>query len=376
MKRTVNSNLLFKSLLILIFVSGSIHCQDSTIEFSWIDYYQPAEGKEVGIWPNFKQWADPVLLKELRLNWGFNYVLAYPDTTPRIYETILNSGYDSTRIMVKVNPEGEYTIETLSKYPASWGYYVDEPAEREYKLSWFSELKHIVNQNYPSAKLVTSGYKRNSDFRNFGNIADIVMFSSYKHWWEFLGFWVACCPEDQDQRPDWSDMQGIFGSKFSTTWIGAHRDLNEYEDLLGKARNLGLNSVWLYQHQLPDDELDYNLKKFAESAHSMGFYDRYYQQVRNLYLGDSLINHQFVGFTYLNEIPTEFDHSTMVFNDYTVTNERTEDYFAHTEIVAGSPFFFIVPAGKNASFNTNNSIRLKPGFHAEKGSSFKAYITK
>ena len=41
-----------------------------------------------------------------------------------------------------------------------------------------------------------------------------------------------------------------------------------------------------------------------------------------------------------------------------------------------SPGEYIIPASKNSSFNSNNQIILKPGFHAELGSEFKAYITK
>ncbi|MEN8193506.1 MAG: 3-coathanger stack domain-containing protein, partial [Bacteroidota bacterium] len=81
-----------------------------------------------------------------------------------------------------------------------------------------------------------------------------------------------------------------------------------------------------------------------------------------------------VGPKYLSSIPNTFDHSILTFENYTVTNNRIEDYFADTKIVAGAPYFYIIPELKNSTFNSYNEIRLKPGFHATKGSTFRAYI--
>ena len=93
------------------------------------------------------------------------------------------------------------------------------------------------------------------------------MFSSDEHWYkvnlpgcytnmgwgedyENYMWWAG----DYDQRPDWSDMKTRYGSsKFSMTWINT-KEITEFDDLFGHAKNLGLNGVWVYgytDHGIP-----------------------------------------------------------------------------------------------------------------------------
>jgi len=66
----------------------------------------------------------------------------------------------------------------------------------------------------------------------------------------------------------------------------------------------------------------------------------------------------------------------MVFTNVTVTNNRIDDYFASNSITTGSPYFYIIPASKKSTFNSKKEIILKPGFHAQPGCEFRAYITE
>jgi hypothetical protein len=266
-------------------------------------------------------------------------------------------------------------ITDVESVPEMKNYYIDEPADEGDNLQLWTSAVDWIKNKYGSSQIVLSGYKRNDFLSDYVNtIGDKVMFSSYKHWWELLGLWVSW-PEEKDQRPDWADMRNRFGSKFSISWVGAHKDVSEYDDLLGKAKNLGMDGVFLYQLEPFDNEVgDENLELFSEAAVHKNFMTKYFQQLRVYYKDGNIVDRKVMGPPYISIIPTDYDHSVLLFEDYTVTNNRIEDFFAPSEIIAGSPFKFIVPGGKNASFNSNNSITLKPGFHAQRGSRFRASI--
>lgn len=79
-----------------------------------------------------------------------------------------------------------------------------------------------------------------------------------------------------DQRSDWTDMRNFYGSKFSMTWIGAHMDLSEYNDLLGHAANLGLEGVWLFQAlDDTDDGSENNIATYCDQAWKHGWLTKY-----------------------------------------------------------------------------------------------------
>jgi hypothetical protein len=286
---------------------------------------------------------------------------------------IIKAGFDSVKIMRHIRLESY--LEDVELIPETWAYFINEPADLNENLTVWNEITDWIKIKYPNTKIVISGYKRDNFLKDYVNsIADKVMFSSYKHWWEFLGLWISW-PENPDQRSDWTDMKNIFKDKFSFSWIGAHRDLAEYDDLLGKTKNLQLDGVFLYQHEPHENEVDdNNFDAFAEAATKHGFLSKHYQQIREQYIDGNLTKTQLLGPSYSTDIPTDFDHSSLLFQDYVVTNNRIEDYFAESKIIVGSPYKFIVPPAKKSSLNSNNEIILKPGFHAELGSEFKAYI--
>lgn len=339
----------------------------------WTKYYVPVENKIVGIWPHNSRYSDLNRMKEFRHIWGFNHVLLHTVQQMDGYRLLRDAGFDSTKIFRKIKLDS-YIVDVES-VPAMNTYYIDEPADEGDNLSLWKSAVDWIKNKYSTSQIVLSGYKRNDFLKDYVNsIGDNVMFSSYKHWWELLGLWVSW-PEEPDQRPDWVDMKNIFGSKFNFSWIGAHKDVNEYDNLLGKAKNLGLQGVFLFQLQPHDAEVgDDNLEQFSEAAVRHNFMTKYYQQLRVYYVDGNIIQRKIIGPSYLSEIPDTYDHSSFAFEDYIVTNNRIEDYFAPTEIIAGSPFIFKIPEGKNASFSSSNKIILRPGFHAEKGSEFSASI--
>jgi len=362
---------------ILLFITlsyNATNAQSITYEVSWLKYYEPAEGKVVGIWPQWSRWLDIQKLKELHYYKGFNYILSLPDNDPPVYNNIIASGYQPSEIMLLFASFGEYIYQSLTQFPQSWAYYIDEPADENVSFQLLSEAKVFVNTNYPGSRLVMSGYKRTSQFIDYASIFDDIMFSSYQHWWKFLGFWVSCCPENSDQRSDWTDMKNLFDSKFSMTWIGAHKDLSDYDELLGHAHNLGLSNIWLYQLSEVSDS-DQNIEEFCSKAADHYFLKVYYQQVRDKKANGQSVSRQFIGFPYSSSIPTNYDHANLSFNkDVIINNHRVDNYYAANNINAGGQFSFIIPDGTSASFNSQNHISLKPGFHAEAGSNFRAFI--
>jgi hypothetical protein len=145
-------------------------------------------------------------------------------------------------------------------------YFYDEPVEhdcagnssswRVYSLSELSDARTYIETNRPDAKYVISGYKRCSHNRIASGYAHIMMYSSYHNW---NSAWLPTCypnmgfgddleagwiPGGDDQRGSWSDARNVYGPKFSMTWINGGGD--EYDVLMGHARNLGLNGVWMY----------------------------------------------------------------------------------------------------------------------------------
>ena len=361
-------------IIILIFVSflGFSNAQVIYTE-SWSKNYKTVENKIIGIWPHDTRYDDLSRLKELRYRWGFNNILLARVFGNSHYSMIIEAGFDSLNIMRQIWPDSY--VENVESIPETWSYYIDEPADLNENIVIWTNIKNWVKDKYPNSKIVLSGYKRNEFLKEYvQTISDYAMFSSYKHWWEFLGIWISW-PENPDQRSDWADMEILFGSKFEFSWVGAHRDMSEYDDLLGKAKNLFLQGVFLYQLEPFENEADdTNFESFAEAATKHGFLSKHYQQIREQFINGNLTKTQLLGPSYSTDIPIDFDHSSLVFQDYVVTNNRIEDYFAEFQIIVGSPNIFIVPPTQKSSLNSNNEIIFKPGFHAEFGSEFRAYI--
>ena len=359
--------------LLIEMMSLKVAAQNITYEYKWYKYYEPVEGKIIGTLPHINRWNTAEKFKELRYRWGFSHILF--GVGLGYYKMVMakQSGYEpSTNIMMSIEPSA-YTEASI--YDPCWAYYIDEPADREIPFNSVLDIRIWLQANFPNSLFAISGYKRNSDLKNYTNLlSDKVLFSSYKHWWEFLGFWISV-PIDPDQRPDWSDMRSLFGDKFSMTWMSANADMSSYEELIGHAKNLGLQGLWLYQDMFGTEVDDANLDRFCTAAAYEGFLQAKFQQVRDEYVDGNFSSRQFVGPEY-SSIPPTFDHSNVSLKSITVDNNRIDNYFASTKLSAGEPNYFIVPENKSSTFNSNNEIILKPGFHSENGSYFRAYISK
>ena len=368
MKILFNISLAF---LFLILYTEKFFPQNTTYTYDWYKYYTPAEGKIIGIWPHPNRYNDIIRLKELKYKWGFKYIVF--SIGHNEFNLLKQVGYDpQSNIMMSF--EG-YNYMNTSEYDQCWAYCLDEPEYKNISLNTVQAIKTWFNTNFPNAPFISSGYKRNSYLKDLtNNIADQVLFSSYVHWWEILGVWLSW-PVNPDQRSDWTDMKNLFGSKFTMTWVSANQDLSDYNDLVGHALNLGLSGIWLYNNPPISEVDDNNLESFCGNAANRGYLTTNYQQVRNRYINGVFTGRQFVGPSYLS-VPTNYYHSDMVFTNVTVTNNRIDDYFASNSITTGSPYFYIIPASKKSTFNSNKEIILKPGFHAQPGCEFRAYITE
>lgn len=360
-------------ILIIIFPYRQILPQDTTYIYSWYKYYEPVDGKIIGIWPHKNRWNFQKL-KELKYRWGFNYITFWPLLYGRDkFDTLKQLGYNPLTNMMMILQIGNF--QDAAKYENCWGYFLDEPSDRRIPFHSVQNMRTWLKKKFPTGLFIISGYKRNSDFINYTNsFADIVTFSAYIHWRKVLGIWISW-PINTDQRSDWTDMKNLFGNKFSMTWVSANNDLSEYSRLLGHAKNLDLKGVWLYQWSDGPEADDNNINSFCNAAASNGFLKSKFQQIRGQYVNGILTKRQLVGPSY-SSVPAKYNHSDLIFKNKTVTNNMDDDYFASNSITAGEPYKFIIPASRSSSFNSNNQIILKPGFHAQLGSEFKAYITK
>lgn len=113
-------------------------------------------------------------------------------------------------------------------------------------------MRAYINSQAPGALFITGDYKPTYGFDGYVASTDKVMFTAYKRWWEYpVGEWAPFVPyppfTSVDQRWNWEYYKNRYGYKSASNWINIKEDNDEYSDLLGKAKNLGLNEIWLYQ---------------------------------------------------------------------------------------------------------------------------------
>jgi hypothetical protein len=185
------------------------------------------------------------------------------------FNLILNSGYLRNNIMALIKP-ANYE-QRISELGSIYAYYVDEPCEDDLSIVG---MRDAINNYANGSKFIISGYKRTSELGSYVSQADGIMFSAYDHWWECLPYIWCDRPINTDQRSDWTDMRYRYGSKSFMNWIGAHRDLQDYDLLLGHSVNLGLPGVWLYQYQDVDNSEE-NILAFCYNGWVSGYLRRF-----------------------------------------------------------------------------------------------------
>lgn len=249
----------------------ALPCNMLYIYYWELERYETVPGKIVGIWPTVRRWGTVSKLSELKNKWGFNYIAAtlgwYPTFSP--YVNAIAAGYQDTNIMgIGLDPYDAAYVTAVNSRPPLWGYYMDEPITNhgvgaQVMMELASDFFLV---NYPNS-LFMSG-ETNTDYGSYiYHTIDKIFCTRYGRYGD-LG--------DPDQRPLWDQFKQTFGTKFSMTWIAAHKDLSEYNDLLGHARNIGLNGVWLYQYQDSTDTYSNdNISSFSYNAWMKGWLKRF-----------------------------------------------------------------------------------------------------
>lgn len=260
------------------FAGDSGRSKTSSVTASY--HYEPVPGKMVGVWPN--TWS-PDLMSQLHLQFGFSGIMIVDPAQQ--YQWALDAGFSPSSIMISVEPD--FFTSIVDAYNAGF-YYVDEPVEhncsgspsagRFKSISDLDARHNYISSTRPSSAFVISGYKRCSHNIIASTHADLMMYSSYINWDRsglpccfFCMGWgdnleTAWLTGSDDQRNSWTDMQRVFGSKFSMTWI--HGGGDEYDLLMGHATNLGLQAVWVYNGG-PIDPV--KLESFCQAAVTHGW---------------------------------------------------------------------------------------------------------
>jgi hypothetical protein len=91
-------------------------------------------------------------------------------------------------------------------------------------------------------------------------------------------FIVTCVenPFDADQRGDWSEFNTTFTSKFNHLWISGASDQGEMDQLIGHAKNMNKNSIWLYagEPEIPDQTYWNSIYEFCFFSYKHTFINR------------------------------------------------------------------------------------------------------
>jgi len=246
-------------------------------------HYEPLPGRLVGVWPD--AWSVE-RLTELRTQYGFSGVLIVP--AKHQYQAALDAGFAPENMMMQIwDNNYVYAVDSF----AVGYYYIDEPVEHDcagnpsgarlYSPGELWDRLKYIEAHRPDAKFVISGYKRCSHNRIASGYAHVMMYSGYENW---NSAWLPTCypnmgygddleagwiPGDGDQRDSWSDARSVYGAKYSMAWMNGGGD--EYDVLMGHARNLGLNGVWMYNPNPIDPG---RLEQFCYAAVNHGWMSR------------------------------------------------------------------------------------------------------
>jgi hypothetical protein len=248
------------------------------IEYKYeFHHFAPVDSKYLGIWPNNNRFNDINRLKELKEKFGISYFFQANSNDESKFSLALQAGFVPSKIMAQILPDSY--VSKINMYGDIFAYYMDEPADNNLSIAGIRAT--LNNSGLSLVDFIISGYKRGEALQLYVEQTDQVLFSSYQHWREILPGIFVSWPVNQDQRSDWTDMKNLFGNKFSMTWVGAHKDGNEYNDLLGHAKNLNLRVVWYYQFQdLTDNYSNDNLYNFCQAAWEAGYLKRFSEKIR------------------------------------------------------------------------------------------------
>ncbi len=149
--------------------------------------------------------------------------------------------------------------------------------EGNYTVNQLIEVSNFIALHRPNSVLYLSSYEYNvflypvSDYRNIINLTS----NTY-----IMCDWYDNGINTWDQRNVWDGFRYVLGSRNPSNWIHSRRDDGEFDQLLGKANNLGINSLWLL---IGNDGNTNNVDDFCYDAYQRGFLKRYYQKVIRYY---------------------------------------------------------------------------------------------
>ncbi len=285
---------------------GSINLYGSErfIERWDLDHFAPKPGKILGIWTVLEYTA--ANLSYLRNHWGYNYIFIKNGND---YEKAIEAGFGPSNLMMDVRfPYGTNNYRTLiSTYNAQY-YYLGEAVNHDCggnagkRLYSPAELKKVltyIHIHRPESFLVSDGYKRCSHFDSLASNVDIIMYSSYKNWYQSIfpciadmdwgpGIEFAWLPGAEDQRDSWTSMK-LHYPDFTMTWINT-KEGDEFNDLFQKANELQINAVWVYgfteNNGIPVPHFNDHFPEISSAAYQHGFLKKYIRKVYDVYRCD------------------------------------------------------------------------------------------
>lgn len=220
--------------------------------------YINSPGFSLAISPKFDWLTNNSYISLLRNTYGFSRFMTVHDYIP-IAES---NGYPLSNIIAGV--DAHFPQQVINSYNQSGTrgpcgfYYADEPDH--VPTSFFNELGQqiipysaidSVNKfvNYirgkypqPNSKIIIGETTVNSTTK-FDEIVDFVTITWYG---DPINFWPIL---SKDQRDRWTEFNS-FGNKFNYLWISGASDRGEMDQLMGHARNLNKNNLWLYAGEM------------------------------------------------------------------------------------------------------------------------------
>lgn len=218
--------------------------------------YHNSSGFSVAICPKSDWQTNNSYISLLRNIYGFSHFMTVHDYIP-IAES---NGYPLSNIIAGVDAHFPQQVINSYNQPGTRGpcgfYYTDEPDH--VPLSFFnglgqqiipysaidsvSKFVNYIRGKYPppDSKIVVGETTVNSATK-FDELVDFVdcTWYGYDQW-----------PLTDDQRGRWTDFNNAFGSKFNHLWISGELDRGEMDQLMGHARNMNKNSIWLYAGEM------------------------------------------------------------------------------------------------------------------------------
>jgi hypothetical protein len=232
-------------------------------EFIWqFDHYEATPGSIVGIHAEDDSYTfNAQKLKAFKDTLGFNYIC----TVETLLNTVIAAGFDRNHVMIGgFTTDGPWKQTILNTMPV-WAYYADEQGQ-DYSYdvvqNWFKNMRQFLDESGNSNIKIVGGETNEDDFESYNLYAE-TMCTKYCLDFSFICWFY-------DQRGLWSDFRSKWNSKFNMTWISAYSDWDndEFDDLIGHARKLGLQGIWFFQM----DDFDVSEKLEKAKFNSFCFY--------------------------------------------------------------------------------------------------------